>query len=252
MMDEERTQLQYQRLSLPFLLISGIFFSFFLVLAAIIIVYLFQGFEALSYLESPPEKLNTLRYFTGVWISVLWIFIMVIPFIGDLLLMYELKRQTQNWKRLLPLTIDMGVIMISISILIVEVFFTPLSTEIQSILFYLFETGFALLPLCSAYFLRSYKRIDPDTSEIQMTPMVVIGIVALIFLLYFFISLVFFYVTSAFPQNYFLNIVNQIWAVITVIYFIFLLPFIGVQFLRIGLRYRNLSGHERDKPMMPR
>ena len=238
--DTVRKSSQYTGSSLPFILISGIFFSVYLCLAAIIIGYLYRGFNVISLYGSPQENLNSLNYFTGVWISIFLIIIMVIPFAGSLFLMRELKKQSLPRKPLLPLAVILGVIGISSCMLIVGVYFPrPFSLPVQFIGFYVLVIAFFLLPSGAAYFIRKYQDIDSYAPEFMSKPVKYIAIVAFCFFIYFIISMLYYAVTSTFPLNDILLSLGPAWGIIIIVYVAIALPFIGVQVLRIGMRYRN-------------
>lgn len=219
--------------SVPFILISVVFFSLYLFLGAMIlsnsgIVYFFNR-----------------TYFFAV--------ILIVSCVGSTLLVWRMKKRSLYWLAGLPLCIITGIIPI---FYVMFSFHDPLNPALRYLANALIAEiiGYAVLPACAVYFLKYWKKTSGRLSDADILLSSVVAIAGLVF----FIGLLFYAITyvplpvSPYHDN-FLNftMTELLLSLFGLFYGGFLLPAVGVLFLAHGLEYRKASSNTDNNPVTP-
>lgn len=233
--------------SAPLLLISTAFFSLYLFALAEFLTNLIPGFSSLSFLVMQVTHIyyafNGLFFFNILIVAALY---------ASVTLVRELKKRAESRQAGLPLCIALGIIAVS---LVLFTFSDP-ADPVRKYLGIAVVSGFigyGLLPAGAAYFLMYWDNPLNTASRGIRTAVAALGIVGMLCTT----CLVCIMITatpSGTPQHYdvFQFDTSTLFFLIgSLIYGAFLLPFIGVVFIRTGLACRTAETEIQKKPVTP-
>jgi hypothetical protein len=215
--------------SLPFILVSAMFFGLYIFLAAEILADKIPGTKMLFFPES-----GFMYIFKGMFFYAV---LMIIPFAGSILLVREMKKRSLHWQKGLPLFCIMGIIAF---LLVTFTFYEPSDPARRSLISALIGAilGYLALPACAAYFLNYWGKTCSSISAPVIRVSSAIGIAGLALL----IELVWYMITYVPPlaSPYHDNFMNfdptgLLITLACLFYGAILLPAIGLLFLARGL-----------------
>jgi len=218
---------------LPLALLSLVFYSFYL----IILGWIFSGPIQSLLLSILPRSSQVVG--SPLFYVIIEIVICILSLMGAFFFIHEMKARSLAWITGLPLCLTLAVITFSLALIPVISFL-----DIQKFLGNIIFCGFALLPLCLAYFLNDVKEIESDSSEIEsiQSSTLQVGIFGFVF------TILLILLSMAQPSSVSSSGGDQMWnfgspliligLVLYFIYAAFLLPVLGSEILGLGLKYR--------------
>ena len=229
--------------SVPFLLISAVFFSLYLFRAAEILANLIPGSPNI-FIHEPGFT----YMFNGLFFFAI---LMVASFSASIFLVRKLKKRSLYWQAGLPLCIVIGIIATS---LVIFTFFESSNPALRSLGNALTGEiiGYAILPASAVYFLVFWKKTFGNISGNTITISSVIGVIGVMFLVYVLYSMITYLPPQA-PIRYdiFQFTPNSLIALVCAFFYgSILLPVIGFTFLKLGFACRK-KPTEPEKALLP-
>lgn len=227
--------------SVPCILISMMFFSLYIFIAAGILSNMIPGLMMLCFPDSGFRYIFNGTFFFDV--------LMIVSFIGSILLIRKMKMRSLHWQAGLPLCIISGIIA---TLYTIFTFYEPSNPSLRPLAYTITGgvLGYAVLPACAAYFLKSWGKTCGGVSD---TDIYFSSIVAKLGLGLFVCVLIYAiaYVpppVSPYHDN-FLNfsLADSLIVLIGLFYGAFLLPAVGLLILARGLRCRKYPKEPDDQ-----
>jgi hypothetical protein len=225
-----------RKFALPLCLLSLIFFSVYIIL---ICTFLFGGsLQSWLDLVTPSSKGSFLASLSPTVIGGIF---SILPFIGSLLFIREMKLRPYAWKTGLPLCVIFGVIIastiisISLPLAVIQKFFGVIAI-----------IGFAIVPLGLANLLKNLKEIETDESDIKdiqsfSTNVGYFGLLVALGLVYLILTYVQPVPNPKYDEMWNFDLVGIAVFFFGGIYGAVLLPAIGIPLFQLGLKFRKIS-----------
>lgn len=227
--------------SVPFILISAVFFSLYLFIAAGILANLIPGSKMLYLPDS-----GFVYFFNGTFFFAVLI---IVSFAGSILLVRMMKKRSMYWQAGLPFSVLTGIITTAY---VIMTFYEPSNPALRCLAYALIAgiLGHAMLPACAVYFLNYWKKTCGSISDADIRLSSSVGILGLVFL----VCVLFYAITYVPPPvfPYHDNFLNFTLADVLILLFglfygAILLPAVGLLFLARGLEYRKLPSEPDDE-----
>lgn len=219
--------------SVPFILISMMFFSLYIFIAAGILLNMIPGLMMLYFPDSGFRYIFNGTFFFDV--------LMIVSFIGSVLLIWKMKMRSLRWQAGLPLCILSGIIATLYAIL---TFYEPSNPALMPLAYTITGgvLGIAVLPACVAYFLKSWGKTCGGVSDTDIYFSSIIAKLGL----GLFVCVLVYAITYVPPpvspsHDNFLNfsLADSLIVLFGLFYGAFLLPAFGLLILARGLLYRK-------------